>query len=217
MRSAVERERATWQRKLEQGRAQFRRMAAVVSSAGQLFEKLKVLLETNEHDWTSPPPAALPHFSTNHRSDSAERSFSDHAESPGNLDAALKLSSGERRILTALAQYPQGRSKVQVAVLTGYALNGGGFNNYLGGLRSRGMIQGDGDRLTITDAGMQVLGPWEPLPAGSALIDYWCERLGKAERLILEALTEVYPLRSPKRKWQPKLATNRTAAVSTML
>jgi hypothetical protein len=35
-----------------------------------------------------------------------------------------KLSSGERKILTALAQYPEGRTKVQVAVLTGYVAFG---------------------------------------------------------------------------------------------
>ena len=30
-------------------------------------------------------------------------------------------------------------------------------------------------------------------PRGSALIDYWCGRLGKAERLILETLAQEYP------------------------
>jgi hypothetical protein len=45
-----------------------------------------------------------------------------------------------------------------VAVLTGYAANGGGFNNYVGALRTRGMIQGDADRLTITETGIQTLG-----------------------------------------------------------
>jgi uncharacterized protein len=58
-----------------------------------------------------------------------------------------------------------------VAVLTGYAANGGGFNNYLGTLRSRELIAGHGDRLIITEAGIQALGSWEPLPKGSALID----------------------------------------------
>jgi uncharacterized protein len=45
----------------------------------------------------------------------------------------------------------------------------------------------------ITAAGTQALGSFEPLPAGAALIDYWRNRLGKAERLILEALTQTYP------------------------
>ena len=117
----------------------------------------------------------------------------DRVASAESLDGPFKLAAGERRILTALAQYPQGRSKVQVAVLTGYAATGGGFNNYLGALRSRGLIEGDGDRLTITEAGIQALGSWEPLPTGSGLIDYWRGRLGKAERLILETLTQAYP------------------------
>jgi uncharacterized protein len=85
------------------------------------------------------------------------------------------------------------RLKVQVAVLTGYAATGGGFNNYLGALRSQGVIQGDGDKLRINEAGIQALGSWEPLPTGVGLIDYWRSRLGKAERLILETLTQVYP------------------------
>ena len=38
------------------------------------------------------------------------------------------LPRAERRILIALAQYPWGRTKRQLAVLTGYAINGGGFN-----------------------------------------------------------------------------------------
>jgi uncharacterized protein len=141
-----------------------------------------------------------PDSSLNHRPYRAARPANHRAASSETLDEPLKLASGERRILTALAQYPEGRSKVQVAVLTGYAANGGGFNNYLGGLRSRGMIQGDGDRLTITEAGIQTLGSWKPLPAGSALIDYWRGRLGKAERLILETLTQVYPAPLTKAK-----------------
>lgn len=115
------------------------------------------------------------------------------AVSVENSEGPLKLSSGGRRILSALAQSPEGRSKVQVAVLTGHAAAGGGFNNYLGALRSRKLLEGDGDRLMITEAGIQALGSWEPLPAGRALIDYWRSRLGKAERLIIETLTQAYP------------------------
>jgi hypothetical protein len=109
----------------------------------------------------------------------------DRVASAETLDGQLKF--------TALAQYPQGRSKVQVAVLTGYAATGGGFNNYLGALRSRGLVEGDGDRLMIAEAGIRALGSWEALPAGAELIDSWRGRLGKAQRLILETLTQVYP------------------------
>src|SRR5713101_6149100 len=187
-------ERAVRRRTLERGGVCSRQMLAAVASAGQSFEKLKVLLDEIEREWANLPAATpAPDFSINHKSERTKRPAVVRVESPDSLDGPLKLSSGERRILTAVAQYPQGRSKVQVAILSGYAPNGGGFNNYLGALRTRAFIQGNGDRLTITEAGIEALGSWEPLPTGSALIDYWRNRLGKAERLILEALTQEYP------------------------
>jgi uncharacterized protein len=194
VRSAVERERVAWQRKLEQGRARFRQMITALASTGQSLGKLKELLEEAEREWmTRPAVETAPPISLNHWPERTAKPANDRVASADSLNGPLKLAAGERRILTALAQYPQGRSKVQVAVLTGYAASGGGFNNYLGALRSRGLIEGDGDRLTITEAGIQALGSWEPLPTGSALIDYWRGRLGKAERLILETLTHAYP------------------------
>lgn len=102
------------------------------------------------------------------------------------------MSKAERLILTALAQYPQGRTAVQVAVLTGYAANGGGFRNALGAIRSKGWAEGRGD-LTITDAGTAALGSYDPLPHGDALLDHWRAQLGKAERSILDAVAEAYP------------------------
>jgi len=193
VKSAVERERVVWRQKWEQGRARFRRIVAAAASAEQPAGKLKELLEDTNREWLSSSAAvAAPDFSANHHLARATRPVSDQVTFE-SLDGPDKLSSGERRILTALAQHQQGRSKVQVAVLTGYAATGGGFNNYLGALRSHGLIQGDGDKLNITEAGIQALGSWDPLPMGSALIDHWRSRLGKAERLILETPTQVYP------------------------
>jgi hypothetical protein len=194
VRVAVERERAVWRQKLEQGRARFRQISAALAAAGRSFDKIKVLLDEIESEAVNAPERAVTqHVTRNHRPAYGTHPVDNGATSVSSFDEPRKLSLGERRILTALAQYPQGRSKAQIAVLAGYALNGGGFNNYLGALRSRSLIKGDGDRLTITDAGIEALGSWEPLPTGSALVDYWRGRLGKAERLILETLTHVYP------------------------
>jgi len=191
---AVRRERVEWQRKLEQGRGRLREIAAAMVSTGQALGKVKGLLEETEREWLTPPDAgAAPRSPVKLRHELTAKATNGRVASAETLDGPLKLTAGERRILTALAQYPQGRSKVQVAVLTGYAASGGGFNNYLGALRSRGLIEGDGDRLMITEAGIRALGSWEPLPAGRALIDYWRGRLGKAERLIIETLTQAYP------------------------
>jgi hypothetical protein len=104
-----------------------------------------------------------------------------------------KLPRAERRILAALAQYPTGRTKTQVAILTGYAHSGGGFNNALSALRSGGLIDGSGDALRIMDAGVDALGHFEPLPTGDALLDHWRSQLGKAERIALDVLAAVYP------------------------
>lgn len=104
----------------------------------------------------------------------------------------VKLSGGERKILAALAQYPRGRSKTQVAILTGYSHKGGAFNNYLSALRSKGLIEGSGENLRITERGLAT-GPYEPLPSGREFIEFWMRQLGKAERAILASLIEVYP------------------------
>ncbi len=61
------------------------------------------------------------------------------------------------------AEDPQGRSKVQA--LSGYAASGVGFNDYLGALRSRDLIKGDGQSLTITRPESIALDSWEPLPS----------------------------------------------------
>ena len=192
--AAVERERASWRGKLEQGKVRFRQTVAAVTSTGQSLAKVKELLEETEREWANPPVSVIaPGFSVNHQPERTARAVNDRVAAAESLDGPLKLAAGERRILTALAQYPEGRSKIQVAVLTGYTAAGGGFNNYLGALRSRGLIEGDGDRLMITETGIQSLGSWQPLPTGVALVDYWRSRLGKAERAILETLTEAYP------------------------
>lgn len=106
--------------------------------------------------------------------------------------SGVSMPKAERLVLTALAQYPSGRTKVQIAILTGYASSGGGFNNALSALRSKGWIEGHGT-LSITDAGIDALGTYEPLPSGRALLDHWLGQLSKAERGALEVLANAYP------------------------
>ena len=69
----------------------------------------------------------------------------------------------------------------------------GGFNNYLGALRSRGRTKAPAIGSRFPKLEFHALGPWEPLPAGIALINYWRSRLGKDERLIFETLVDEYP------------------------
>lgn len=105
----------------------------------------------------------------------------------------VALGKAQRAILTVLAQFPDGRTKRQVAMLTGYSGKGGGFNNALSALRSGGLIE-RGEPIRATDAGMAAIGTdWEPLPTGPALAEHWIAQLGRAEGLVLRALIDAYP------------------------
>lgn len=108
------------------------------------------------------------------------------------------LAKAERLILTALAQYPNGRTKIQVAILTGYSVNSGGFNNSLAKLRAADFMVGNGGQLRITESGIENLGSFNPLPTGSALLSHWLNQLPKCERAILETLAAVFPASLPK-------------------
>lgn len=64
-----------------------------------------------------------------------------------------KLPRAERKILTALAQHPQGLTRRQLAVFAGYAAGGGGFGNALGALRTDNFIRDGGQFFFATHAG----------------------------------------------------------------
>lgn len=107
-----------------------------------------------------------------------------------------RLPKAQRAILSVLAQHGR-RTTTQVALLTGYSYKSGGFRNALSSLRSAELIDGRGD-IDITPEGLRVLGHYEPLPTGPALIEWWKrEQLGKAESAILDVLVEHWPAAVP--------------------
>jgi hypothetical protein len=100
---------------------------------------------------------------------------------------------GERAILIALAQLGP-LAKKRLAIVTGYKHNGGGFAAPHAALRERGAITGSAAAFAITDAGRAELGAYDPLPTGSALVDYWRAHAGGApERRLLDELVAVHP------------------------
>ncbi len=184
---AREEGRALAQQELQRAQdAKMAQLRAILSAVSEQLAKAAHLLNGAARPAprplrAPPPPASRP----------APRPASQPIAADG------RVSGGERKILTVLAQYPQGRTKRQVAILTAYAVKGGAFQNYLGSLRSRGYIEGR-DLLRITEAGMAALGSYEPLPAGRDLLEHWLRQLGKAERLILQHLAEIYPAAATK-------------------
>lgn len=103
-------------------------------------------------------------------------------------------TGGLRRMLIALAQRPQGLSDRQLGVRAGLSSSSGSFGTYLAKGRSNGWIAGERAHLTITPAGLQALGRYEPLPTGPALLEYWLTEFGNSgASRILAALVSVYP------------------------
>jgi hypothetical protein len=116
------------------------------------------------------------------------------APAPGGETPAVgPLSKAARAVLGVLAQFPDGRTKRQLAMLSGYSAKGGGFNNTLSSLRSSNLIE-RGEPIRITASGIEAIGDgWEPLPEGPALIEHWMAQLSKAESAALRALLDAYP------------------------
>lgn len=103
------------------------------------------------------------------------------------------VAPSEAKLLAALAQYPDGRTKGQLALLTGYKGTGGRFNNLCSKLRSNGWAEGTGT-LRITDAGLEALGDgWEPLPIGQDLVDYWVAKLPPSESKVFAVVAGAWP------------------------
>jgi hypothetical protein len=108
-------------------------------------------------------------------------------------DCQVKLGKRERAILSVLAQYP-GRTHRQLALLTGYSAKASTIGAGLSTLRKAGYVEPNGDPIRITAAGLaHIEGHVEALPTGHALLEWWRTQLGRRERLILDALVEVYP------------------------
>lgn len=100
-----------------------------------------------------------------------------------------KLSKAERAVLTVLTHYGP-RSKDFVAAHAGYSANAGHFQNCVGSLHTRGLIEKVRDQISITAVGTASLGLVEPLPSGDFLFSMWLGKLGKCERAILQALRD---------------------------
>jgi hypothetical protein len=86
-----------------------------------------------------------------------------------------------------------GATKAQLAILSGYSAKSSSLANALGKLRTAGYVRRGSDPIRITGAGRIVLGEWEPLPTGPALVDHWLGRVGKASGAVLRAMLEAWP------------------------
>lgn len=104
------------------------------------------------------------------------------------------LPAMHRAMLIALAQHPDGLSKKRILVHTGYA-SSGNTSAAFADLVREGHVTGTGQELRITDAGLAVLGDFEPLPIGDELRAWLLagDKLSTMEKAILDQVCRVFP------------------------
>ena len=104
------------------------------------------------------------------------------------------LPKGEREVLTAVAQNPDGAERNQISALTGFKQQT--RDTYISRLVRKGLVEAPirNGPVSATADGMDALGPsFEPLPTGEALVEHWKRKLPKGEREVFEALVEAWP------------------------
>lgn len=102
------------------------------------------------------------------------------------------IGKGEKVVLTAIAQYPDGAKLEQLSVLTGYKRSS--RNAYIQRLIGAGYAKKRGNAVVATRQGVEALGSdYEPLPTGAELRRYWMDRLPEGERKILGILVRQFP------------------------
>src|SRR5207247_7378745 len=94
-------------------------------------------------------------------------------------------------------------TKVQAALWSGYSPGSGGYNNYLGQLRSAGLVDygGNGTMFLTADGRTQVEGlPYPPeIPTSADELHYQVFRMvGPSKMKILKVLIEAHPDPMPK-------------------
>lgn len=110
-------------------------------------------------------------------------------------DTNAKYGKAERSILSVLAQFPDGRTLSQIAMLTGYRPTASTIGVALSNLRKLGYVAEGNQPTRATEEGIAALGnDYEPLPQGPTLLDFWkTTHLGKGEIAVLDLLLASYP------------------------
>lgn len=116
---------------------------------------------------------------------------------PAQQNTPQNISGGAMRMLKAAAMFhPESITKTRMAALARLSHSSGSFSTYLSTLKREGMITGEGNLYSITDAGIETAGPVNTLPTDpQELIELWCDVIGNqggAARMLRE-LGAVYP------------------------
>lgn len=101
-----------------------------------------------------------------------------------------------RRVLTALAQLqPENVRPRKLAILADVIEGGSTWREVFARCRRDKYVDEDSDGVRITQAGLEALGEFEPLPTGKALRNHWRAKIGGGDKrlAIFEAVLDAYP------------------------
>jgi predicted transcriptional regulator len=126
-----------------------------------------------------PLPAPSPRRDAEHHSPASRTP----ERSTAIFEGSTALPKGEKAVLAVLAQHGPSK-RLQISVFTGFARST--RDTYLQRLTGKGFVETSGDSASITESGLQALGPFEPLPVGTELREWWLRQLPKGEAAILE-------------------------------
>jgi len=113
--------------------------------------------------------------------------------SPVHDPSSGGLSKCASAILTVLLSYPEGRTRSQAALLSGYSVTSSTFGNGLTELSKNNAIIRSGDTLTAIPEARALLKNFEPLPKGEALRNLWVNKLSGAAGKIFSYLLTRFP------------------------
>ena len=111
-----------------------------------------------------------------------------------NAASSGDLSTMARRMLTVLAQHPAGLTKAQILVHADYR-SSGPVSSTFAQLVSRNWANMEANKMRITEEGLTVVGDWEPLPTGQALLAFLLDgtKLSQMEKALLDCVAKHYP------------------------
>jgi hypothetical protein len=117
---------------------------------------------------------------------------------PSVLGDAPTVQKSDAKMLAALVQRNRPTSRAQLAILSGYSGNSGGFNAALARLRANGWMTGDASRLEVTTSGRAAAPHVAALPTGQELLEFWCDKVGACAATILNVFVDSYPDEVPR-------------------
>lgn len=104
-----------------------------------------------------------------------------------------------RMIQTLTSRYPMTFTKSQLATLSKMSPRSGSYGTYLSLLKSRGLIQIEGNQISITEAGLQFAGAYPREPQSQEqIIRMWQDNLQGGARRMFDILVSVYPASKTK-------------------